>query len=207
MIQFEKFMTELEELGEANSVLKPFTDVAMHWATKYYCKMDKPKAYVVAMCKFLKRRITALSSPPTVLFSPQPQRTLHVDRKGMGEALYSGCEGDHFAARKLMYYLTHMSAYLVQMRQYRGQTSLGTATVVPRAQVQPAPVTGKSLRPTRFNRGRSVRESGSAPEELSVEAEYRKYTSGEISTNDTDILWFWEVGPFSFKRCYDPLVE
>jgi hypothetical protein len=133
---------------------------------------------------------------------------LHVDRKGMGEGLYSGCKGDHVEARKLMYYLTHISAYLVQMCQYHSQMSLGTATIVPRAHVQPAPVTGRSLCPTQFNHSHSVpHKSGPLPEELSVKAEYWKYTSGEVSSKDTDILWFWEVGPFSFKQCYDPLVE
>jgi hypothetical protein len=98
IIKFEKFMTELERLGHDHPVLKPWTDIGVHWATKYYIRMDDTKAYVVSMCKFLYRRITALT--PTLLFSPQSLCTLHMDQKAMGNPVYSECEGDYFGARE-----------------------------------------------------------------------------------------------------------
>jgi len=36
IIDFEKFMTTLEATGEDNPVLKPWTDIGVKWATKYY---------------------------------------------------------------------------------------------------------------------------------------------------------------------------
>lgn len=51
IIEFERFMTELEALGEKHPVLKPWTDIGIHWATKYYIRMDETKAYIVTMCK------------------------------------------------------------------------------------------------------------------------------------------------------------
>lgn len=53
IIEFEKFMTELERLGDAEPFLKPWTDIGVRWATKYYIRMDDTEAYVVSMCKFL----------------------------------------------------------------------------------------------------------------------------------------------------------
>jgi hypothetical protein len=44
-------MTELEGLSKQYLILKPWTDIGMHWATKYYIRMDNMKAYIIAMCK------------------------------------------------------------------------------------------------------------------------------------------------------------
>jgi hypothetical protein len=49
---FETFMMDLEEVGEQFDILKPWVDIGMYWATKYYIRMDDTDAYVVAMCKF-----------------------------------------------------------------------------------------------------------------------------------------------------------
>lgn len=44
-------MTELEEVGDEHELLKPWTDIGVHWATKYYIRMDDTDAYVITMCK------------------------------------------------------------------------------------------------------------------------------------------------------------
>jgi len=44
-------------------------------------------------------------------------------------------------------------------------------------------------------------------QESSVETEFQKYTSGEVSSEETDILWFWEVRSFHLEWCYDLVVE
>src|ERR1700682_1526619 len=86
------------------------------------------------------------------------------------------------------------------MCQYRNQTSLGAAPVVPTTIVQPAPAPGGNSCPTRFKRGHSVLDGNNpSPHWSSVEAEYRKYASGEVSSTGTDILWFWEVRSFQLN--------
>ena len=51
IIYFEKFMTKWEKLGEQHRMLKPWTDIGVKWATKYYDRMDETNAYVITMCK------------------------------------------------------------------------------------------------------------------------------------------------------------
>ena len=51
IIYFEMLMTEWEKIGEQHEELKPWTDISLHWATKYYIQMDDIDAYVVTMCK------------------------------------------------------------------------------------------------------------------------------------------------------------
>jgi hypothetical protein len=58
-IELEKFMTELEDLGEDHNLLKPWTEIGVEWAKKYYIRMDDTRAYVIAMCKSFKWLITA----------------------------------------------------------------------------------------------------------------------------------------------------
>jgi RNA binding exosome subunit len=48
---FEIFMTKWETLAEKRQWLKPFIDEGLRWANKYYIRLDKTTAYVVAMCK------------------------------------------------------------------------------------------------------------------------------------------------------------
>jgi hypothetical protein len=52
IIHFEMFMTELEKLGAQHRVLKPWMEIGLCWATKYYIQMDDTDVYVVMMCKF-----------------------------------------------------------------------------------------------------------------------------------------------------------
>lgn len=47
---FEMLMTEWEKLGEQHSKLRPWTEVGLKWAKKYYNRMDDTKAYVITMC-------------------------------------------------------------------------------------------------------------------------------------------------------------
>ena len=46
---FEMFMTTWELLGEKHVRLKPFIDIGLEWARKYYCRMDQTRAYIVTM--------------------------------------------------------------------------------------------------------------------------------------------------------------
>ncbi|KAH9981768.1 kinase-like domain-containing protein [Russula vinacea] len=71
IIYFEKFMTKWEKLGEQHQMLKPWTDIGVKWATKYYDRMDKTNAYVITMCS-----------------SSQPFHALVMDRKSVGDKIH-----------------------------------------------------------------------------------------------------------------------
>ena len=62
IIKFERFMMELEGLGEQYPILKPWMDIGVHWAIKYYIRMNDTKAYVIAICKSSNWPITALTT-------------------------------------------------------------------------------------------------------------------------------------------------
>ena len=47
---FEMFMTEWEKLGEQHEMLRPWTEIGLRWAKKYYTRMDDTDAYVITMC-------------------------------------------------------------------------------------------------------------------------------------------------------------
>ena len=49
---FEIFLTKWDKLVIAKPWLKPWIDVGLGWATKYYRRMDSTDAYIIAMCKF-----------------------------------------------------------------------------------------------------------------------------------------------------------
>jgi hypothetical protein len=46
-------MTGWERLGKKHEILKPWTDIGLRWATKYYVRMDDTEAYVLTMCKLV----------------------------------------------------------------------------------------------------------------------------------------------------------
>lgn len=48
---FEMFMTKWEKLGAEHPHLKPFIQPGLDWAYKYYKRMDRTSAYIIAMCK------------------------------------------------------------------------------------------------------------------------------------------------------------
>jgi hypothetical protein len=59
---FEVFMTRWEKLRTKFPVLKPWVDVGLKWARKYYTRMDDTDAYVVAMCESPPSPFSNLSS-------------------------------------------------------------------------------------------------------------------------------------------------
>jgi len=85
------------------------------------------------------------------------------------------------------------------MRRYRGQKSSAAATAVPTFPVQPPPVVRGRPPPTRFKVERSVYEKKSSFQAFTVEAEFGKYASGETSSEETDILRFWEASFLSLN--------
>ena len=50
---FKIFMTRWEKLHAKFPLLKPWIDVGLQWAEKYYKRMDNTDAYIIAMCELL----------------------------------------------------------------------------------------------------------------------------------------------------------
>ena len=82
------------------------------------------------------------------------------------------------------------------MRKYHDQASSTAATAPSKAPVQPRPVAQDNVCPTRFRVEHAAFKKKSVSRVLGVDAEFRKYTLSEVSSDDTDILWFWEVRLF-----------
>ena len=55
---FEMFMTSWELLAEKHAQLKPFIDIGLKWAYKYYARMDNTRVYVIAMGMWLTLILT-----------------------------------------------------------------------------------------------------------------------------------------------------
>ena len=70
---------------------------------------------------------------------------------------------------------------------------------LPNSPVKPTPVATSKLLPTRFRVEHSVYEKKSSCW-VTVEAEYQKYVAGYISSEDTNIVQFWEVRFLIFRR-------
>jgi hypothetical protein len=180
------FMTELEKLGEQHKVLRPWTEIGLRWATKYYIRMDDTDVYVIAMCKILvilllcrQLRLTVLNPAIRLSWIRSQWETRYIQRS----------EEIILDLVSTIYRYSPYLNYLIQMRRYRDQNSSTLATPV-----QPTPVAGGRPPPTRFKVEHSVYEKKATPQAYTVEAEFRKYVSGAISSEETDILQFWEVG-------------
>ena len=79
------------------------------------------------------------------------------------------------------------------MHQYRCQGSFRPVTEVSNSPVHPVPRPGGRAPPTRFKVERPAYKSVSSDQEFTIEAEYRKYVLGDLSSLQTDSLKFWEV--------------
>jgi hypothetical protein len=58
---FEIFMTQWETLCSKHPALKPWVDISLKWAQKYYTHMDDTDAYVVVMCELLFSSLSNLN--------------------------------------------------------------------------------------------------------------------------------------------------
>jgi hypothetical protein len=50
---FEIFMSRWENLKVDKPRLARFIDKGLEWAYKYYKRMDRTRAYIIAMCKWI----------------------------------------------------------------------------------------------------------------------------------------------------------
>jgi hypothetical protein len=49
---FEMYMSSWEKLGREHPRLKDLIKPGLDWAYMYYGRMDRTKAYIIAMCKY-----------------------------------------------------------------------------------------------------------------------------------------------------------
>ena len=49
---FKMFMTRWEQLGKKHPHLKPFIQLGLDWAYRYYSRMDHTTVYIVTMCEW-----------------------------------------------------------------------------------------------------------------------------------------------------------
>ena len=82
---FEMFMTSWEVLATKTLNLKPYTDVGLKWATKYYRRMDQSKAYIIAMGTFF---LIPASLVTHHLFSLKSLCSDALDRASLGCNIY-----------------------------------------------------------------------------------------------------------------------
>jgi hypothetical protein len=111
----------------------------------------------------------------------------------MGSLLYSGSERYHSKARKTPPPFRSVLSHDLQMRQYRDEKSSTSEVATTAPPPRPAPVSGLKQVPTQFKVQDSVYSKKSTHNEFSVDAEFQKYISGSISSEETSILRFWEV--------------
>ena len=195
-------MTEWERLAEQHYILKPWVNIGLRWATKYYVRMDDTEAYVVTMCKVSNLTGHHLLLTLILVLNPAIRMSWIQNQ---WEAKYIRSSRDIIlklvsTTSLYLYYIPELVS-LVQMNRYRSLNSTSTApTATPNSPDEPAPAPGARVKPlpTRFKVERSVYEKRT-PDSFTVDAEYRKYTSGENSSEGTDILWFWEVRLFYFQ--------
>jgi hypothetical protein len=50
---FETFMSAWEKMIKEKPNLKPLITPGLEWAYKYYARMDRTKAYIIAMCEWI----------------------------------------------------------------------------------------------------------------------------------------------------------
>jgi hypothetical protein len=84
---FEIFMTRWEKLHDTCPVLRPWIDVGLKWANKYYKRMDDTDAYVVAMCELLPSFLPILTRTDNrfTASSPQSLPPFRVDQSLLGK--------------------------------------------------------------------------------------------------------------------------
>jgi len=78
-------MTQWEGLATDHPNLKPWTDISLKWATKYYRRMDDTRAYIIAMCEFLV--VWMIRTFAQGKFSSQSLHSVHLDRTGVGQKI------------------------------------------------------------------------------------------------------------------------
>lgn len=141
--------------------------------------------------------ITTASSSLNSTYSPQPYDMLQAIWKGMGGEIYQEGKDSYFKACKYNLLLHPQSqSSVAQMKVYCAK-SMHTSTTTPSLSVHSSPVKTRlsvSRAPqSKFEIDTSNYERRPKAQDLTIEAEFHRYTLGNLSYDDSDILHFWEV--------------
>jgi len=79
------------------------------------------------------------------------------------------------------------------MRHYCSGILLATGNTALAPSAQPVPVASGQPSSMRFKVQNSIYEKKASPQVSTVESEFRKYVLGLLSSEETNILQFWEV--------------
>ena len=93
------------------------------------------------------------------------------------------------------------------MHKYQEMVLLMAAMSPTMAAVQPAPAAQDEACPMQFKIQCPAFEEKSSQQVLGVEAKFQKYTLSDVSSKDTDILWFWEVRLFPLNDAMTQLLN
>jgi hypothetical protein len=78
---FELFMTTWENIVRDYPHLEKYVKPGLDWAYKYYGRMDRTRAYIISMCKYV---FLSYIVRLTIICSPQSYNTHDVDPQTMG---------------------------------------------------------------------------------------------------------------------------
>jgi hypothetical protein len=79
---FEMFMSSWEKLARQNPRLRNVITIGLHWAYKYYGRMDRTKAYIIAMCECYYTLISMMVA--NINYSDQSDYPFILDQKALG---------------------------------------------------------------------------------------------------------------------------
>ena len=92
-----------------------------------------------------------------------------------------------------MYHHIPYLSYLLCRCTVTSGTSSATGTTASAPSTQPVPVASGQPSSTQFKVQNSIYKKKASPQVSTVESEFRKYVSGPLSSEETNILQFWEV--------------
>lgn len=196
---FELFMTGWEELQDNEPRLRPWLDVGLRWATKYYNRMDDTIAYVVAMRTCLLAVIIPGLKSSFSVVEPSIRMSWIEDHwdeayiKRSKKVVLDLVRPNIPASTCVLDHPNQMHSYhkdLPKQRSTENQPHLGDLDAI-----------AARLRIKDMGGRRNTRDVVNT-----VEDEYRSYTKGALTKQGDDPLKFWDVRTFLVCHCADQLI-
>ena len=142
-------MTKWERLTEQHNILKPWVDIGLCWATKYYVQMDDMEAYIVTMCKVSNLTGHHLLLTLILVLNPAIRMSWIQNQ---WEAKYIWSLRDIIlklvsTTSLYLYYIPELVS-LMQMNRYHSFNSTSMApTATPNSPDEPTPAPGARVKP------------------------------------------------------------
>ena len=107
---FELFMTRWENIIQDHPRLEKYIKPSLDWAYLYYGCMDRTRAHIISMHKYILSYIVRL----TIICSPQSYNTHDVDPPTMGSGVYCDGRSKDSSNGKFIYIVIALLIYLAQ---------------------------------------------------------------------------------------------